>query len=408
MIQIINCDYSFKYKLKDNKNIEINGLSEYKSLDMFEYNIINLSNSDLWKCINKIPAGINKESDLKPLMESIRSSNSNILIVLPQNIIFQYNYESYSKKYSSGKEIKNYTSIIKKVINDNVFSFDGDLAFEKCETSIGNFKYKSDFYFKTNYVSEVFKSDSSRKLNTILSDNVAITTINLFDSECDQLYDLIDNFIKSIFIKSESIPDWINDVKILNDEELILERNKIVEEIEKMKERLDLNLLEYKNNLEYKAILFSTGKELESRVIKILSEIFEINSDFKDVYEEDFRFNYNDMTFLIETKGLNNEVTGHNVQDAITHKVIYDDKNEENGIEENTKVIFIVAYERKKRIEERKIINNRQITIAKRNDCLIIPSDIMLKMYDDFKKGKIDRSKIYDILKQQKGLIVYK
>ena len=38
---------------------------------------------------------------------------------------------------------------------------------------------------------------------------------------------------------------------------------------------LDLNLLEYKNNLEYKAILFSTGKELESRVIKILSEIFE-------------------------------------------------------------------------------------------------------------------------------------
>ena len=50
----------------------------------------------------------------------------------------------------------------------------------------------------------------------------------------------------------------------------------------------------------------------------MLSEIFEYDmSDFEDVYEEDGLIKLEDVTFVIETKGLNKEISGNNISDPL-------------------------------------------------------------------------------------------
>ena len=70
--------------------------------------------------------------------------------------------------------------------------------------------------------------------------------------------------------------------------------------------------------------------------------------------------------------------------------------------------MFFVASERKKKINERKKINSRQETIAKRNNTLIIDTPTFLNIYEDFLNNKISKDKIIKIFKEQFGVIDYK
>ena len=155
-------------------------------------------------------------------------------------------------------------------------------------------------------------------------------------------------------------------------------------------------------------ILYSSGNTLAEQINKMLIKIFNLKEDFKDIYEEDFNFKADGITYVVETKGLNNEVSGQNVSDAYNHLIIYDDKLEQQGIVEKTKCLFFVASERKRKIEERQKIKERQITIAKRNKTLIIDTPTFYKMFEDFLQGKLSAKDIHTMFKEQDGLISYK
>lgn len=144
---------------------------------------------------------------------------------------------------------------------------------------------------------------------------------------------------------------------------------------------------------------------LENKDIKVTTF-----SDYQsfDMYEEDYKFISDNTTFIVETKGLNNEVSGQNVTDAFSHLTIYEDKLEKENKEEKTKCLFFVASERKKNIKDRKKINSRQETIAKRNNTLIIDTPTFLNIYEDFLNNKISKEDIIKIFKEQFGVIDYK
>ena len=92
MIQIITYDTS-KYKEYPKTVYKISQLGEIQALDDFEICIIDLSSNNLWKNDGPNPNDINSRNDLLTLKEAIHNKKkSKILIILPQNIPFYYNY----------------------------------------------------------------------------------------------------------------------------------------------------------------------------------------------------------------------------------------------------------------------------------------------------------------------------
>ncbi len=64
---------------------------------------------------------------------------------------------------------------------------------------------------------------------------------------------------------------------------------------------------------------------MQNEVIEILNEILEYRDDnFIDEMEEDFRIKKDDITFIIETKGLSRNIKGTDVNKAFDHVLMYE------------------------------------------------------------------------------------
>ncbi len=411
MIQIISLYNNLKNIYLDNKNIKVNTFSDYQSFDMYDINIINLNSEEIWQCDNYQIESLNIKDDLIPLKLSIKTCHTKIIIVLPKNYEFWYNWISVAKKFRNNKELKSLSETVTNLLQTYIYEKIPVYVYEKCETTIDNFIFNSDFYFSDiNKNSILLTSNSGNKVNTIIDENVVITSLDLFNFKVEEKgTEKLNAFINKIYEydKKEFYPDWINDIKFYNDKKHLNEIKKIETEIEKLKEKINKSKIELEKNKKIKGILYLSGNELNKEIINILEDILKEHNDFKDIFEEDYKFISDNTTFIVETKGLNNEVSGQNVTDAFSHLTIYEDKLEKENRKEKTKCLFFVASERKKIISERKKINSRQKTIAKRNNTLIIDTPTFLNIYEDFLNKKISKDEIIKIFKEQFGVISY-
>lgn len=410
MIQIVSYDEKMKNIFSENSNIKITTFSDYQSFDMYNINIINLNCDSIWKCDSSQINTLNIKDDLIPLKQSIKSCNNKIIIVMPINHTFYYK-KSYNGNYIESKKLKNLSTIVTKMLRDYVCEEIPDYVYDKCKTTIDNFEFNSDFYFnEINENNILLISDNGNKVNTFISDNLIITTLDIFgyksnENPNEKLNTYINNIYKSD--DEELLPDWLNEIQFFDDKKYIDKIEKSKKEIEKLKEEINKNQQKLNDNNKIKGILYKTGDDLNKEIINILEDILKEHNDFDDVYEEDYKFISNNTTFLVETKGLNNEVSGQNVTDAFSHLTIYEDNLEKQNIIEDTKCLFFVASERKKCISERKKINSRQETIAKRNNTLIIDTPTFLNIYEDFLNKKILKDEIIKMFKEQFGVIKY-
>lgn len=412
MIQIISLNDKLKSIFLDNKDIKITTFSDYQSFDMYDINIINLNSSNIWKCNNETIDSLNIKDDLIPLKQSIKSSNTKTIIVLPLNHTFYYNKPYYSEKFMSNKKLKSLNLLITRLLKDYICDEILEYTYDKCKTTINGFTFNADFYFNDIDKEKILLvSDNGNKVNTYADNNIVITTIDLFDFGTEKnAYEKLRTYISAVY-KSESkelSPSWMNDIKFFDDKLYIDNIEKAKKEIEKFENEIKENKLKLERNNEIKGILYKTGNELNKEIINILEDILNQHNNFDDIYEEDYKFISDNTTFIVETKGLNNEVSGQNVTDAFSHLTIYEDKLEKENKKEETKCLFFVASERKKKINERKRINSRQETIAKRNNTLIVDTPTFLNIYEDFLNNKISKDEIIKIFKEQFGVIDYK
>lgn len=143
----------------------------------------------------------------------------------------------------------------------------------------------------------------------------------------------------------------------------------------------------------------------------MLDEMLEYeDKEFIDEMEEDYRICKGVNTFLIETKGLLGNVKGTDISKTDNHVQRYIDKLEEEGKDqdkEKVKGIFIVANQRNKKIEEREKLPTRQIELAERNGILIIRTEQLLKLYEDFINKDIKTQEIIELFKTQIGEFKY-
>lgn len=412
MIQIISLNEKLKNTFLDNKDIKVNTFSNYQSFDMYDINIINLNSAEIWKCNGSQINGLNIKDDLIPLKQSIKTSNTKTIIVMPMNHTFWYEKPYYSENFNNNKKLKSLSLLITKLLKDYICDEILEYTYDKCKTTINGFTFNADFYFNEIDKEKILLvSDNGSKVNTYTDNNIVITTINLFDFGTEKnAYEKLNTYINALY-KSENkelSPSWMDEIKFFDDKLYLDNIEKAKIEIEKFKNEIKENQLKLERNNEIKGILYKTGSELNKEIINILEDILNQHNEFYDIYEEDYKFISDNTTFIVETKGLNNEVSGQNVTDAFSHLTIYEDKLEKENKKEETKCLFFVASERKKKINERKKINSRQETIAKRNNTLIVDTPTFLNIYEDFLDNKISKDEIIKIFKEQFGVIDYK
>ncbi len=414
MIQIITYNVR-KYEEYSDTTYKVSRLGDIQALDDFDICIVDLSDEDLWKYDQSEPININSYKDLLTIKEAIINKNkSKILIVLPQNKKFYYygvqkyinsHYQTILDKFIQLKDNK---ENLVKIINNNLWDIGKvKLSFEKTKTVVENNKIDADFNF-TNYEESGFEkvtySKSSDKVTTIRKDTIFLTTLNLLE-DGELLKVFIDTYFKEKMQK-ENTPDWVKDIKFFNDEQLIKDREKNlikIEELEIKNNGIDQQL---NKNLKYKSILYTNGDELVKVVLQILDEMLEYDSSgFIDENKEDFLIKKEDVTFVGEIKGVSSSVENKNVSQLDVHVQSYLDKLQEEGKEENVKGLLIINHQRNKPLNERQTVHEHQQKLAIRNNALIIETITLLRVYEEYKFGKLTPEECKKMFMDNIGLL---
>lgn len=409
MIQIITANKEFGDLFENDSNYIINTFKNPRVFDEFDINILDLSFDLLWLYRGNRPESINIIDDLKHYKNIIRNANnSKILVILPQNV--NYNYWYSNGKYQYKCELKNLLNLVQSLLVDNIYDYYFQLEFEtEFETTQTQFKHnnvKADFHFPNGMFEKediVLNSDGANKATTIrVKDNLFYTTLDITESK-----KVLQEFLvkaQMIEEKMNEIPEWIEKINILDDEKIKSNIQEIEKEITEKKNKKEIEIEKLNKNNKVKRILYETDKKLQEEVIEILNEMLDYkDNNFVDEMEEDYRIKKKNVTFIIETKGLSRNIKGEDISKTLNHVEMYEDKIEENNIKENVKGIYIVATQRNKMIEEREKTPDRQLKLAERNNILIIRTEILLKLYEKFKNGKIKTKEIIELLINQTG-----
>ena len=414
MIQIITYGTN-KYKEYPETTYKISRLGEIQALDDFEICIIDLSSEYLWRYDEIQPTNVNCYKDLLTIKEAITNSvKSKILIILPQNELFYYykirkhinsRYEDVLDKHIYLKDNK---ENLVKIINNNLLNMGKTkLLFEKTRTVVEDMNIEADFNF-TNYQEDKFEaltfSKNSNKITTIRKDNIFITTLNILEN-MEILKVFINNYCNEKQKKEEK-PEWINNIKFFNDEQLSQEKSENIKKIEKLEEENEKLDKQLEKNLEYKSILYTNSDELVKVVLEILDEILEYDSSgFKDEKKEDFLIKKEDVTFVGEIKGLSSAVKNENVSQLEVHIQRYFDKIQEEEKEENVKGLLIINHQRNKPLKERQKVHQNQIDLATKYGVLIIETSTLLKIYEKYRLGEFTKEVCKKIFEDNIGLL---
>lgn len=417
MIQIITGDDNYNNIYREFSRITEYTVSDFKRpkvFEDFELNVLDLSFQDLWKSTHGDSNEIYMIKDLKHYHTMLKNNqDTKILVVLPQNITLKY-YWGWSGQYIKSEDLKNLTDFISKIVYENIYKYWFRLNFGCISINLNKLNITADFYFDEKEIEEeqkILKSDKSNKLTTIkVDENIYFTTLDLMKSK-----EILEAFLEKTKIidtsNEEEEPEWFNDIKILDDVNIENEVSQIEEEITKLQKTKENKLIKLEENKEIKSVLYQTDKKLQTIVIKMLDEMLEYeDKEFIDKMEEDYRICKGENTFLIETKGLLRNVNGNDINKTDGHVQIYIDKLEEEGKDqdkEKVKGIFIVANQRNRRIEERDKLPERQITLAKKYNILIIRTEQLLKLYEDFINKNIKTQEIIELFKTKIGEFKY-
>lgn len=200
-------------------------------------------------------------------------------------------------------------------------------------------------------------------------------------------------------------PDWLDEVEY-HDE--WAQRARIKEINEKMallnEERKGIEevLSDYQN---IKSVLCTKDFDLENKARHLLAKIAEVDEDFQDNKEEDFRFSYDGTLFLIEIKGSNGGLKRQHVSKTYDHVQIKADAMEDEGDSCKLKGVLIFASQIEVRPEERDSFPTTQIAIARKNDIAVLSTETLLRCYEAYIEKRLTSTSFKETLRQTSGFI---
>ena len=398
-IQIIS--YSTIFKINDpHISQTIRTFDCPMSFDEFDLNIIDLNSPKLWSLSledQKCNRAIYYIRTLKEIIENSKKSMS--IILMPANTkVSVLRYGDITTKTTSIKDI------IKQInygLCELTLSY-ARLRYETSTTTIGERKFYSNFVFEdVDY--ETIKWSNGGK-STIVKHNEKLYSTTLLIKNATNDLEILISFIVSRFQKYD-VPDWFNGFEYFDDAMLKNKRNKLLDiyrQIEDIDRRID------KNN-KFKSILYSTGDELVGVVKEILVDIFKLQDDyFIDVKKEDFRFECENMNFIVEIKGINTNVKNSNIAQCKKHVTDFLIAEDNTMSPDNVKGLLIINPQRDIDPSKREPIHANQISYAKSEGILIITTLELLKLYQAYTKDKVVSNVCFEVFKNDVGEFKFK
>ena len=99
--------------------VVLSDCNHHKSLDEFDYNIIDISNEAVWRYAGRDFIIIDSKKDLLSIMTMVEHSEKACNIyVLPKNI--DVKWEFFSSKYKNSDRLKNKLTTITKILNESI------------------------------------------------------------------------------------------------------------------------------------------------------------------------------------------------------------------------------------------------------------------------------------------------
>lgn len=391
---------------KDEKNnIFVSPLHEPRALDDFDINIIDLSVPAMWTTKGNCTGDIDSLKDLDTICQMVSNKkHSAVVYVFPQNISYRYN-----TGYVGGAHTTRIKDILAGILQNSItraipsYASNVRVAYEKTVTVVGELDYNADLYFLSlhNIITQSVKSEKPTTVQ--IATGIYATTLDITKTTIELKY-----FISSLFEKHErsKAPDWMENI-IFGDDALQKELIKECEaEITRANEKASAAKRKLEENAQTKSILYTNGDELVTEVIKILEKVFGYDlSGFKDEKREDFLIKLSEHTFIGEIKGVSSNVRYEHISQVELHYRGYLDDLAEMNVSENVKQLLIINPFRKKPLEQREPIHIDQIELAERNECLIIETQTLLRLYEKFCAGEISVSKCIEIFCTKSGLL---
>ena len=393
-----------KTKINSTHKTVYMSLSQPISFDLFDVNIIDLQDENLWRNNGRSCSSINDIGDFKSLHEIIKNSKHNILIALPQNYTFKY--DKFRDAYSYEEKLKDMIGDLKIVLEElfpQTIKNRYHLIYENSITNLKSSSFTSAFCFTDllNLKNKTIAEGSKRATTIQLKENLFITTLNLRSSKGN-----FDELLLSLGLgeQPQIVPQWLIDFECFNDKEQKDKRARNKEKIQELNEEINRANEILNQNLHYKTVLTETGEPLVKIVFEILGRLLNYDlSHFEDKKDEDFRITIDDAIFIGEIKGINTNVKKVNISQVDTHC-----KNCEDEFEDEVKKIkgvLIINHQRDKNIVERETVNPNTVSLAEKYEILIIPTIDLLKIYEQYIAGVLTTERIIEQFKQQIGLI---
>lgn len=392
-IQFIHNEGSNVTKLS---NVVNSTISNPRSLDEFDLNIVDLSNSQYWVNYDYDTKSIYKIQDIYNLSKMIENaSKTKVLVLFPQNNQFLYGDLHVSKGYKI--ELKNMLNDLSNIIRKLVYVPYGELIFEPTETRIGESKIKADFYFSNPHEINT-RSEKSLKPTTISNESTGVYFSTLKIDSYEQLI----TFLKEIGLLVDNLaeePEWMGGIEMFDDRQQLETIQSKELEIQELKNKINTAQEILNKNERLKSILYTQSDSLVEVVFEIFEEILDVDlSEFEDKKIEDISFTIGDMVFIGEIKGITSNVKTPNLSQLDNHYTNFVDKHPEIP-EENIYKLLIINHQRKRPLSERDPIDHKQIKLAENKyTSLIIETSELLKLLENYRDRLISRDDIIDLL----------
>lgn len=383
----------------------VNTFDKAMVFDDFDVNIIDLTDQNLWRNKSDNYNQISCNNDLKTLGKLIRdTSNSKIVLLLPGNIPFHYCYLPNSSKYRKTIALKDMLEELRLHVLKDLYFINTAFAFGATTTSLGEIQAKSEFYFYNATSYNIVTYNGNGVVTTIKNTNNSVycTFVQLNNME------MLLAFLKAVGIGSnahETAPDWFDEIKMFDDydqiaqisesQRIILEQTKIVNKAEKVLE----------GNNRWKSALYTQGMELVEVVYDVFHELLGVDlSGFEDKKREDFCFTYDNCTVIGEIKGVKSGVKNSYISQLDNNLYKYQESHPED---KNKKIaLLIINPQRDLAPGQREHVQDDQISLARRNDSLIITTPVLLRLMEKMKAGELSRDTCWKLMSENTGLLI--
>ena len=399
-----NCGFT------ETSDLTIREFGKALAFGAFDLTVIDLQDKYLWKSDYTNDKILQDHADISSIRQLMLQSNmAKCIVVLPQNYLYScsygYNSETHKMGYMNKKPLKDFITVFAVSPIGELFSFPPRICFGKSITLVSHKELNSDFSFSTPITSPhkpLLTPNASTVSAVLISEALAATTLEINNNE--ELIAVID----AIFPTSAQcarMPVWLDEVNY-HDEAAqrarITEINEEMDLLDKEKKEIEGVLSDYQD---IKSVLCSKDFELENMTRHLLAKIVEVDEDFEDCKEEDFRFSYNDTLYLIEIKGSKGGLKRQHVSKTYDHVQIKADAMEDEGNTCKLKGVLIFASQIELKPEERDPFPDTQITIARKNDIAVLSTETLLRCYEAYIEKRLTSATFKETLRQTSGLV---